>query len=96
MLDIFSHATVTKGTKYTYQFINHVNHLFVSTISFWRDSSFPTIINYRGPCEKPTDPGFLLRETCILALELLWGIPNRLLEDYRDKGIAINFKIFNF
>ena len=57
---------MAKDTKYAYQFINHVNHpLLVSAISFWRDSSFPLIINCRGPCQKPTDLVFLLLKTRI-------------------------------
>ena len=74
MIAIFSHVTVTKGTMYAYQSINHVNlPLLVSAISFWRDSSFPLIINCRGPCQKLTYPIFLLPEARMLAPELLQG-----------------------
>jgi len=79
---------VIKGTKYAYQSINHVNHLFlVSAISSWRDSSFLAIINYRGPYRKPTDPIFLLLKAHMLVPELTREIPSGLLEDSRGKGL---------
>ena len=40
MIAIFSHDTVTKGTKYAYQSINHIKNTFlISAIPFWQDSS---------------------------------------------------------
>jgi len=64
-----------------------INPLIMLTIvsSFLQFLLGEAIINCRGPCGKTTDPVFLLPEARMLAPELLRGIPNGLLEDFRGK-----------